>query len=203
MTTQLPSDEQLIAGLKSKDPRMFELVMDTWYSPMYYIASSIAGEAIADEIVQEAWISVMNGITRFEGRSSLKSWVMRITANEAKSRRRKESRSISLEQMAESWATDPRFSESGHWKDSTSQWHGDSPDQLMQADELQNCLEKHIQNLPDNQKAALMLRESGAYSMEEICNILQVTSSNVRVLLHRARDKVLQVIDRFEREGKC
>lgn len=203
MTTQLLTDESLISGLKCKDPKVFEQVMNLWYSPMYYIASSIAGDAIADEVIQEVWISVMKSIEGFEGRSSLKSWVMRITANEAKSRRRKESRSVSLEQLSESWTTDPRFTDSGHWRDSTSQWHSDSPDQLMQAEELQNCLEKHIQNLPDNQKAALMLRESGAYSLDEICNILQVTSSNVRVLLHRARDKVLQVIDRFEREGKC
>jgi RNA polymerase sigma-70 factor (ECF subfamily) len=200
---QLLPDDQLIAGLKSKDPQIFEQLMQHWYSSMYYIASSIAGDSIADEVIQEVWISVINGIDRFEGRSSLKSWVMRITANEAKTRRRKESRSVSLEQLSESWATDPRFSDAGHWQQSTSQWHGDSPDKLMQAEELRHCLEKHIQSLPDNQKAALMMRESGAYSLDEICNILDISSSNVRVLLHRARDKMVQVIDRFEREGKC
>jgi RNA polymerase sigma-70 factor (ECF subfamily) len=203
LTQQLPSDKELIAGLKSKEPALIEQLISHWYSPMYYIASSIAGEAIADEVVQEAWLSVIQNIDRFEGRSSLKSWVMRITANEAKTRRRKESRSVSLEQVSDTWATDPRFTESGHWQLPTNQWHGDSPDQLMQADELKNCLEKHIQKLPDQQKAVLMMRESGAHSLEDICNILDISSSNVRVLLHRARDKMLQVIDRFEREGKC
>ncbi len=199
----LPDDPVLIQGLLDKNSAIFQQVMDTWYGSMYYIASSIAGDAIADEVVQETWISVLRALPKFEGRSSLKSWVMRIVANEAKTRRRKESRQVSLDQMEDGWATDPRFTSNGHWQSPSQQWHGDSPDALMQAEELQNCIRKHIELLPDNQKSALMLRESGDHSLDEICNILEVSSSNVRVLLHRARDKVLQVIERFEREGKC
>ncbi len=203
MKNSLPPDEELIAQLLNQDSNAFKLVMDAWYSPMYYVAVGIAGEAIADEIVQEAWMSVIRALPRFEGRSSLKSWVMRIVSNEAKTRRRKESRSISLEQMEESWSTDPRFNSSDHWVSPTTQWDGDSPEQIMQADELRGCIEKHIAKLPDKQQAALLLKESGAYSLDEICNIIDVSSSNVRVLLHRARDKILQVIDHFEREGEC
>jgi len=199
----LPDDQELIEALLKKDSATFQRLMNAWYSPMYYVASSIAGDAIADEVIQEAWMSVMRGLPKFEGRSSLKSWVMRIVSNEAKTRRRKESRSVSLEQMEESWSTDPRFTSAGHWQVSSNDWEGDSPDMLMQAEELQNCIKKHVNLLPDNQQAALMLRESGQYSLDEICNILEVSSSNVRVLLHRARDKVMQVIDHFEREGTC
>nr|WP_256489475.1 RNA polymerase sigma factor [Pleionea sp. CnH1-48] len=203
MTKALPDDSELVARLLKKDSAAFNDVVTAWYSPMYYVASSIAGDAIADEVVQEAWFSVLRALPKFEGRSSLKSWVMRIVTNEAKTRRRKESRSTSLEQIEDGWATDPRFTANEHWNTPTGYWSGDSPDALMQAEELQNCIEKNIQKLPDNQRSVLMMRESGAYSLDDICNILNVTSSNVRVLLHRARDKVLQVIDRFEREGTC
>jgi len=199
----LPDDQELIKKLLLKDSRTFQLLMDHWYGSMFYVASTIAGEAIADEIVQETWLSVMRALPKFEGRSSLKSWVMRILANEAKTRRRKESRSVSLEQMDDGWSSDPRFTENGHWQSTSKQWHTDSPDQLMQANELEECIKKHIEKLPDNQKSALMLKETEAYTLDQICNILEVSSSNVRVLLHRARDKVLKVIERFEREGKC
>ncbi|WP_246128520.1 RNA polymerase sigma factor [Pleionea sediminis] len=203
MSDKLPADDQLIKQLLNQDSSAFQQVMDAWYGSMYYVASSITSDAIADEVIQETWISVLKSLPKFEGRSSLKSWVMRILANEAKTRRRKESRNVSLEQIEDSWSTDPRFDSVGHWQTTTSSWHADSPDQLMQADELKNCIQKHIDLLPEKQKAALMLRETESYELDEICNILEVTSSNVRVLLHRARDKVLQVIDRFEREGKC
>ena len=203
MDTTSAKDVELVQQLLNNDPQAFQQIVNTWYPTMYYVAASIAGDIIADEIVQEAWLSVIKSLAKFEGRSSLKSWVMRIVANEAKTRRRKEMRNISLEQMQEDWATDPRFGWGGHWHAKANQWDGDSPDALMQAKELQNCIEKNLAQLPDNQRSVLMMRESGAYSLDEICNILNVTQSNVRVLLHRARDKVLQVIDRFDREGVC
>ncbi len=203
LTVTVPPDTEVILALKNNDTKMFQLVMETWYGSMFYVASSIVGEAIADEVIQEAWVSVMRALPKFEGRSSLKSWVMRIVSNEAKTRWRKESRNVSLDQMNDSWATDPRFNQQGHWQAPDQQWHADSPEGIMQAEELHNCIKKHIDLLPDNQKSALMLKEAGDHSLEEICNILEVSSSNVRVLLHRARDKILQVIDRFEREGKC
>ncbi|NVJ60598.1 MAG: RNA polymerase sigma factor [Gammaproteobacteria bacterium] len=191
--------EQLLAG----DNQAFKQVTRAWYSPMYYVASSIVGEAIADEVIQEAWTSVMRALPKFEGRSSLKSWVMRIVANEAKTRWRKESRSVSLEQIEESWSTDPRFDGSGHWVSRQSSFHQDSPEALMTAEALQDCIRKHISMLPSNQRQALMLKETESYSLDEICNILEVSSSNVRVLIHRARDKILQMIEHFEKEGSC
>ncbi len=203
MSKSLPGDDELIKRLLKNDSETFQRLMDAWYGPMYYVAASITGDAIADEVIQETWVSVIRALPKFEGRSSLKSWVMRILANEAKTRRRKEAKNVSLEQVEDGWSTDPRFESSGHWRATTSRWHSDSPDELMQAEELNNCIKKHIDLLPENQRSALMLRETESYTLDEICNILEVSSSNVRVLLHRARDKVLQVVDRFEREGKC
>ena len=170
---------------------------------MQAVAYAIAGPIIADEVVQEAWLSAIKALPKFEGRSSLKSWLIRIVANEAKTRRRKENRSVSLEAIQDTWATDPRFSENSHWKNPSSQWHADTPEDLLVADELKNCIEKNMLKLPENQLAALRLRDAGGLSMDELCNILEVSSSNVRVLLHRARDKVLRVIDHFQITGEC
>lgn len=191
--------EKLIAG----DSKTFEEIFTQHYSLMFSVAQSIAGPAIADEVIQEAWMSAMRALPKFEGRSSLKSWLMRIVANEAKTRRRKESRSVSLEAMQDSWATDPRFDERSHWSDPSSQWHGDTPEELLEAKELQECISKNLEKLPENQRVAMKLRDAGGMSMDEICNILEVSPSNLRVLLHRARDKVLQVINHFQITGEC
>ncbi len=197
------SDKVLIEKLLAGDHKAFESTFNQYYSLMYSVAQSIAGSSIADEVIQEAWMSALRALPKFEGRSSLKSWLMRIVANEAKTRRRKESRSVSLESMQDSWATDPRFDENSHWVNPSSSWHGDTPEDLLLAKELEECLKINMLRLPENQRMALQMRDAGGLSMDELCNILDVTPSNIRVLLHRARDKVLQVIDRFQKTGEC
>ncbi|NVK23175.1 MAG: RNA polymerase sigma factor [Kangiellaceae bacterium] len=199
----LPDEAALVKGLLNNDQLLFNKVFKAYYSPMYAVAYSIVGNAIADEVVQEAWVSAIRALPKFEGRSALKSWLIRITANEAKTRLRKESRSVSLDAVNESWATDPRFDNKGHWNDANPEWDAASPDDLLSADELKDCVEKHMEHLPDNQKQILNLRDVGGLAMDEICNILEVSSSNARVLLHRARDKMQQVVAHFQRTGKC
>ena len=197
------SEQQIITKLLSGDEVVFGQVFRQYYNSMQAVAYAIAGPIIADEVVQEAWVSAIKALPKFEGRSSLKSWLIRIVANEAKTRRRKENRSVSLEAIQDTWSTDPRFTENSHWKNPSSQWHGDTPEDLLVAEELKDCIEKNMQKLPENQLAALRLRDAGGLSMDELCNILEVSSSNVRVLLHRARDKVLRVIDHFQITGEC
>ncbi len=197
------TEKQILQSLLQGDESMFQAVFSQYYGAMQAVAYAIAGPIIAEEIVQEAWFSALKALPKFEGRSSLKSWLIRIVANEAKTRRRKENRSVSLEAIQDSWATDPRFSENGHWKNPSSQWHGDTPEDLLIADELKECIDKNMLKLPENQLSALRLRDSSGLSMEELCNILEVSSSNVRVLLHRARDKVLKVIDHYQQTGEC
>lgn len=201
--SQSEEEKQIIESLLAGDESTFKRIFNQHYSLMYSVAQSIAGGAIADEVIQEAWVSALRALPKFEGRSSLKSWLLRIVANEAKTRRRKEARNVSLEAMQENWATDPRFDERSHWSNPSSQWHGDTPEELLLADELQECLKKNLAKLPENQRVALQMRDAGGLSMDELCNILEVSPSNIRVLLHRARDKVLQVIDHFEKTGEC
>jgi len=197
------SEQEILKRLLDGDEVIFNQVFNQYYNSMQAVAYAIAGSVIADEVVQEAWFSALKALPKFEGRSSLKSWLIRIVANEAKTRRRKENRSVSLEAVQDSWSTDPRFTENSHWKNPSSQWHGDTPEDLLVADELKNCIEKNMKKLPENQLAALRLRDAGGLSMDELCNILEVSSSNVRVLLHRARDKMLKVIDHFQITGEC
>ncbi|MFT6732335.1 MAG: RNA polymerase sigma-70 factor (ECF subfamily) [Polaribacter sp.] len=197
------SEEEMLKQLLAGNEAVFNSVFNSYYGAMQSVAYAIAGPIIADEVVQEAWFSAITALPKFEGRASLKSWLIRIVANEAKTRRRKENRSVSLEVMQESWATDPRFGENSHWINPSAQWHSDTPDELLSADELKDCIEKNMDKLPQNQLAALRLRDSAGLSMDELCNILDVSSSNVRVLLHRARDKVLQVVNHFQETGEC
>ncbi len=199
----LPEEKELIAGLLGNDQALFNKAVKAYYPSMYSVAYAIAGPSIADEVVQEAWISGIRALPKFEGRAKLKSWLIRIVANEAKTRLRKESRSVSLDAMNESWATDPRFDNRGHWNERNPEWDTASPDELLSANELQDCFDKHLELLPDNQKQVLNLRDVGGMDMDEICNILEVTSSNARVLLHRARDKMQQMVAHFQRTGQC
>lgn len=206
---ELPEESELIQRLIANDQQLFMAVVRAWHSSLYSVAAAIVGHSIADEVVQEAWVSVIKALPKFEGRSALKTWVTRIVANEAKNRYRKESRSVSMESVDENWATDTRaaidlrFDSSGHWNQRNPTWDIGSPDELLSANELQDCVDKHLARLPEQQKYIMELRDSGGMDMEEICNILEVSSSNARVLLHRARDKIQQVVAKFQRTGEC
>ena len=198
------SEDALIDGMIRGEDAAFRAAIKQYQVSMKYLALNLVGETIADEVVQEAWFSAMNAIAKFEKRSSLKTWLLRIVANEGKSRLRKENRMTSLEALTE---TDPafasRFDESGHWNPGPVWWDADSPDALMARDELKACMDKLIESLPDMQGATLNLRERQGCSFSEIRNILDVSESNARVLLHRARMRLFRCIEHFEETGEC
>ena len=171
---------------------------------MFALAQGIVGMKIADEVVQEAWFSVMKSIAKFQRRSTLKSWILTIVANEAKTRLRKEKREVSLEALS---GDDPdmqsRFDDSGHWGQPPSDWQADAPEALLSTDQLKSCLDRTISLLPALQGATLNLKERQGYSLKQVCNILDVSESNVRVLLHRARNRLYKVIEHFQETGEC
>ena len=197
-------DSLLIRRLLAQDEVAYRHVVTTYHASMMYLARRIVGEKFADEVVQEAWLSVMRALPKFEQRSKLKTWILTIVSNEAKNRLRKEKRHISLEAMTEDHSgLGERFDSTGHWTEPAASWQADSPDALLSEDQLSGCLEQAIVELPDLQAATLNLKEKQGYSLKEICNILDVSESNVRVLLHRARNKVFAVIDHFQMTGEC
>jgi len=200
-------DEQdLIKLLLSGDEKAYRHVVKNYHNSMHYVARSIVGTAIADEVVQEAWVSVIKALPRFEGRSSLKTWILRIVSNSAKSRLRKESRHFSAGNANDMEALnipDERFSENGHWASPPSHWNIASPDALIAEEELNAVIRQTIDKLPEIQQAIISLRDMDGLSMEEICKILEISESNSRVLLHRARSKIWQAIEKHQGKPTC
>lgn len=202
--TMYEDEAVLIAGLLDKDDQAFRHAIRQFHPAMISLARSLVGPAIADEVVQESWFSVIKALPGFERRSRLKTWILRIVANEAKTRLRRENRLTSLDAMK---GDDPemagRFHQSGHWVDGPVEWDADSPDALLSRDELRECMERLVAALPDRQSGVLNLREQQGYSLAEICNILDVSESNVRVLLHRARTRLFRCVEHFQDTGEC
>ena len=204
-----PIDESaLLARLLAGEKQAFELLVRQYHQPMQYVAQAIIGEAQAEESVQEAWISVMRNLAEFQGRSSLKTWLFTIVANEAKSRLRKHRttqgrREVALDEQPGGLLDSGRWQKDGHWLEAPAAWHDNSPEMLLSHEEFRHCLDKTLAQLPEDQKAALTLRDYQGLELEDICNILGLTASNIRVLVHRARLKVYGMVEHFEETGKC
>ncbi len=197
----------LITQLITGDDKAFRYLIGQYQLLMLSIARAIVGDKFADEIVQESWVSVYKNIASFERRSSLKTWLMTIVSNQAKARLRKESRMVSLEQLdgetPGSYLDNVHFKSDGHWQNSISHWSNESPEALLEETQLQHCINKTLQLLPATQKAAFILRDIEQQSFDEICALLNVSAANVRVLVHRARLTLMQVIDRYQETGSC
>jgi len=196
------SEKPFIEQLLKKDRTAFRQAIHQYQPAMRALAARIVGESIADEVVQEAWIAMMRGLPTFEGRSSLKTWLLSIVANEAKMRLRKERPSVSFDDMG--GADSPlRFDGAGKWLTPPVSWELTSPEAILTASELNDCITATVKGLPFLQASTLQLREFEDLNLKEICNILNVTESNVRVLLHRARQCLYQVIEHFQATGEC
>ena len=197
-----PSDDELIPQLLQKDETAYKQVVSAYHGMMIHIARSIVGDAIADEVAQEAWVAVLRALPKFERRSSLKTWIMRIVSNCAKSRLRHESRTVNFDSPIDE--TTPllspgHFDASGHWATPPSVWHTETPEALVSSTELQHCINKALDSLPTLQKSVITLRDIQGLDMESICKVLEVSESNARVLLHRARSQVREAIDEYQR----
>lgn len=211
MTTSPPphyTDEQaFITALIAGDDRAFCEIITRFQHTMLSIARAICGDTFADDVVQDAWVAIHKNIGKFEQRSSLKTWVITIVSNEAKARLRRESRKVSLEELdgetPGSYLDGNNFKSDGHWQSATPMWGCESPEELMEEKQLQCCINKTLELLPPAQKAAFILRDMEQQSFEEICEVLQVSTANVRVLVHRARLTLMQVIDRYQETGTC
>lgn len=191
--------------LKNQNQEAFATLVRHHHRQMTHVARGIIGEAQAEEVVQEAWVSIYRNLVKFEGRSSLKTWMFTIVSNGAKTRLRKESRQVSMADVEAglSGLEDNLFDSSGHWSKPPPKWDIESPDELLEESQLRECIEKTAQSLPDQQRAVFVLREIEQQDLEDVRNILDISDSNVRVLLHRARVKLMKVIDRYQETGIC
>ena len=193
--------ERLLAG----EQQAFKELVDTYQSAMRAVAYAIVGNRQADEAVQDAWLAVVRSLPGFQRRSSLKTWLLTITANAAKNRYRQNRREVLLDDLPSPHGSigDDRFAADGHWRVTPFAWHEDTPEALLSQDELRQCLEHTLLSLPQLQSSVLILRERQGLALEEICNLLEISLSNVRVLLHRARLKVFATLEHFEETGQC
>jgi RNA polymerase sigma-70 factor (ECF subfamily) len=199
-------DAAAITALRARDERVFEELMRMYNASLLRVAQIyVASRAVAEEVVQETWIGVLNGIDRFEGRSSLKTWIFRILTNIAKTRGQREGRTVpfsALERpdgVPEPAVAPDRFLPAdherwpGHWASKPEPW----PEERLLADESRAVVDQAIARLPPTQRAVISLRDLDGWSSEETCNALGVTETNQRVLLHRARSKVRQALEDY------
>jgi RNA polymerase sigma-70 factor (ECF subfamily) len=193
-------DASLVEGLRAGDEAAFRALMREYGGAMLRVAQMyVSSRAVAEDVVQDAWIGVLRGIDRFEGRSSLKTWLFRIVANTAKTRGVREARSIpfaSLGDDSEGGVDPDRFLGSGerfpgHW--------AVPPEGRVLAAEAMGVIERAIDTLPPAQRAVITLRDIQGLSSGEVRNALDLTETNQRVLLHRARSKVRSALEEYMR----
>lgn len=200
-----PADSALLTRLLAGEQRAFRELVVTYQGGMQAVAYAIVGSRHADEVVQDAWLAVVRHLHGFQGRSSLKTWLLTITANTAKARLKRNRREVLLDDLPAPHGSvgDERFADNGHWLLAPHAWHHDSPEALLTEGELRECLEKTLLSLSAAQASVLHLREREGLELDAICNLLDISLSNVRVLLHRARLKVFATLEHFEETGQC
>jgi RNA polymerase sigma-70 factor (ECF subfamily) len=192
-----PEDTQLLPRLLNSEEAAYRTLVATNHGVMRRLARAIVGDALAEVVVQETWIKAIAALPSFEGRSSLRTWLLRIARNEAIDRLRKESRVWESESLEGEVLAD-RFAMDGHWRPPPSIWSDETPEALLAARELAAVIDAALEAMPATQRAVLTLRDMDGLEFEEICNILDVSASSVRVLLHRARQRLWVAIDAHE-----
>ena len=206
----LATEEQdLLHALRRRDEAAFASLVDAYGSWMLRTARSFVGSrTVAEEVVQETWLSALRALDRFEGRSSLRTWLFTILVNGARRHAVRESRSISLSDLArretaaeESELADRLFDGShrrwpGAWTTVVAAWDR-LPEQRLLAGEIRDVIETAVDALPSVQRIVFSLRDLEGWSAEEVCNALSISDSNQRVLLHRGRLKVRGSLERY------
>ena len=205
-------DLYLIEQLRNGNEAAFEALIDRYATAMLRLAMVyVRAWAVAEEVVQETWLAVLESLGRFEGRSSLKTWMFRILTNCAKTRARREGRSIPFSSLADidtdnaEHAVNPdRFLPadhqwSGHWVSFPSNWK-EMPEERLLSQETRARINRAIEAVPPNQREIIILRDIEGWTSEETCTFLGISEVNQRVLLHRARSKVRRVLEKYFEE---
>jgi RNA polymerase sigma-70 factor, ECF subfamily len=192
----------LLRRLRARDELAFAELVSAWSPSMLRLARMyVASRAVAEEVVQEAWLGVLQGVDRFEGRSSLKTWVYRILVNRAMTRGAREARSVPFAALAADEAgrsepaVDPeRFGRDGVWASPPRRWQ-DQPELALRSEETLGVAREAIRDLPPMQRLVITMRDLEGFSSEDTRNALEISETNQRVLLHRARAKVRSALE--------
>jgi RNA polymerase sigma-70 factor, ECF subfamily len=218
--TALPPDEVLVVRLRCRDEEAFALVLDAWSAGLLRVARSIVStQDSAHEVVQETWLAVIANLNGFAGRSALKTWVYRICVNTAKRRAQRERRSVPVSSLGPAGGgpnsdgptdddrgptVDPALFRPagepfpGHWWEFPAPWP--APERATLDGEVTRLVVEAVERLPERQRIVLTLRDVEGYDAGEVCEILDLTAANQRVLLHRARATVRAALARYFEE---
>ena len=214
MSSASQQDLALVAALRGGDETAFMMLVERYQPAMLRIARMyVSTNAVAEDVVQDAWVGVLKGLDGFEGRSSLRTWIFRILVNTAKTRGQREARSLPFSSV---WAADPegepsvdpdRFLPLGHpcsrgaWAEPPVGWES-TPEERLLSKEALTVVSRAIEALPPNQREVIRLRDVLGWPSSEVRNALDISETNQRVLLHRARAKVRRALESYLRPEK-
>jgi RNA polymerase sigma-70 factor (ECF subfamily) len=188
-------DETLVARLRDGDESAFTALVERYHGPLLQLASAfVPSRAVAEEVVQDTWLGVIKGIDRFEGRSSLKTWLFRILVNRARSTGVKERRHFPSPGR-EPAVPRERFGPDGRWRDPPTPWTDDVDDRVV-AQQTAETISKCLAELPENQRRVVLLRDVEGVPSADVCELLGISEANQRVLLHRGRSRVRNLLER-------
>jgi len=203
------ADAELVAALRRGEERAFVALVERYQAAMLRLAVTfVRDRAVAEEVVQETWVGVLGGIDRFEGRSTLKTWIFQILSNRARTRAVRERRSAPFSALAgaddenDAVLDADRFLPEGHrwtgnWAAAPTAW----PEERVLGDETMRLMREAIAELPARQANVLVLRDVEGWGSEEVCAALGLSDGNQRILLHRARTNVRAALERYLDDG--
>src|ERR671919_967824 len=203
-------ERELLQGLRAGDEAAFAVLVERYSASLRRVATAIVGtRAVAEEVVQETWLAVLAGVDRFEGRSSLKTWLYRILVNKAKTRGVREARTVAFSALAVEG--DERAVPEERFRGPDNQWEGHwaspprsldtVPEHRLLAREARERIAEALETLPDSQRVVVTLRDVAGWDAEEVCGTLGLSEGNQRVLLHRGRAKLRAALERYLEEN--
>jgi RNA polymerase sigma-70 factor, ECF subfamily len=203
------ADQRLLERLRAGEEAAFIELVRRYSGSMLRVAQMfVPSRAVAEEVVQETWLGVLQGLDRFEGRSSLKTWLFRILTNRAKTRGERERRTVPFAAFAAAEAAEDepavapdRFVPPGRpgqdfWASPPRRWE-ESPEKSLQSAETLALVRREVDRLPPMQRLVITMRDLEDWSSAEVCNSLEISETNQRVLLHRARSRVRAALEEY------
>lgn len=188
-------DDELVSRLRAGDEAAFVALVDRYHSALVrFAATMVPSRAVAEEVVQDTWLGLLRGIAGFEGRSSLKTWLYQILANRARTAWGKEHRTVPLVPGREPAVGPDRFGTDGRWSQPPLLWTDEVEDRL-QAEAMLERVAAVVEQLPPAQRQVVTLRDIEGLPAAEVCQLLEISDGNQRVLLHRGRSAVRRALE--------
>jgi RNA polymerase sigma-70 factor, ECF subfamily len=190
----MESDAESLRRLRAGDEQAFVALVERYNGSMLRLALSfVPNRAVAEEVVQDTWLAVLRGLAGFEGRSSLRTWMFTILVNRARTTGAREQRTIPIAD-AGPVVDASRFGPDGAWSAPPDHWIEEAEDRI-EAGKLTYLLRSAMDGLPPRQREVVLLRDVEEMSSAEVCSVLAISEANQRVLLHRGRGKLRQVLE--------